>query len=113
MHEIAMVEDLFRIILDVADENRIGRIDRVTVVIGQYLQIKPSLFQFAFEAAGSGTIAEGAGLNIEIRPVELRCSDCSRLFFLNELKYVCPHCISSDLEIIDGKDIYIKSIEGE
>ena len=108
-----MVEDLFRIILGVAAENKISRIDRVNIVIGQYLQVKPSLFQFAFEAAGSGTVAEGAGLDIEIRPVELRCNDCSRLFFLNELKYVCPHCISSDLEIIDGKDMYIKSIEGE
>ncbi len=113
MHEIAMVEDLFRIILGVAAENKISRIDRVNIVIGQYLQVKPSLFQFAFEAAGSGTIAEGASLNLEIRPVELICNDCSRLFFLNDLKYVCPRCGSGELEIVDGKDMYIKSIEGE
>ena len=108
-----MVEDMFRIIMGVAAENKISRIDRVNIVIGQYLQVKPSLFQFAFEAAGSGTIAEGASLHLEIRPVELRCSDCSQLFFLNDLKYVCPRCSSSDLEIVDGRDIYIKSIEGE
>ncbi len=108
-----MVEDVFRIILGVAAENKISRIDRVNIVIGQYLQIKPSLFRFAFEAAGSGTIADGASLNLEIRPVELRCSDCSRLFFLNDLKYACPHCGGGELEIVDGKDIYIKSIEGE
>ncbi len=113
MHEIAMVEDVFRIILGVAAENKISRIDRVNIVIGEYLQVKPSLFRFAFEAAGTGTIASGASLNLEIRPVELRCKDCSHLFFLNDLKYACPRCGSGELEIVDGKDMYIKSIEGE
>ena len=113
MHEIAIVEDVYRIILAVASENRISRIDRVNIVIGEYLQVKPSLFEFAFEAAGTGTVASGARLNIEIQPVELKCRDCGNLFILKDLKYKCPACAGSLLDIMKGKEMYIKSIEGE
>ncbi len=113
MHEIAMVEDVFRIIMRVAGENNISRIDRVDIVIGEYLQIKPSLFEFAFESAREGTIASAACLNLETRMVELRCTGCRQLFLLKDLKYSCPRCGSGALEITDGRDIYIKSIEGE
>jgi len=113
MHEIAMVEDVFRIIFRVAEENQISRIDRVNIVIGEYLQVKPSLFEFAFESAKEGTIASGASLNLVTRPVKLKCKACNELFCLNDLKYSCPLCGSGELEIIDGKDMYVKSIEGE
>lgn len=113
MHEISMVEDVFRIILGVAAENKISRIDRVNIVIGEYLQVKPSLFEFAFEAVRPGTIASGANLSLELRPVELRCKECNHIFLLNDLKYECPLCSSFMLDIVDGKDMYIKSIEGE
>lgn len=113
MHEIAMVEDMFRIILKVADDNHINRIDRVNIVIGEYLQIKPSLFEFAFESAKEGTIASGAELNLFTRQVRLKCKQCTQSFLLSDLKYSCPDCGGGELDIVDGKDIYIKSIEGE
>lgn len=108
-----MVEDVYRIILGVAKENGISRIDRVNVVIGEYLQVKPALFEFAFEAAGSGTLADGADLNIEIEPVEIVCRDCRHRFLLIDVKYECPRCGGKRLDILKGKDLYIKSIEGE
>jgi len=113
MHEIAMVEDVFRIITGVAAENHISRIDRVNVVIGEYLQVKPSLFEFAFEAVREGTVASHAVLNITMQPVELKCEECGKLFLLKELEYSCPFCGSGQLDIVNGKELYIKSIEGE
>ena len=108
-----MVEDLFRIILGAASENGITTIDRVNVVIGEYLQIRPSIFEFAFKAAREGTIAGEAELLIEIEPVQLGCENCRHKFMLRQLKYECPHCGSGRLEILQGKELYIKSIEGE
>lgn len=108
-----MVEDVFRIILGVAAENSLSRIDRVNVVIGEYLQVKPSLFEFAFDAAKDGTIASGAELQIELQPVELKCGECGRTFLLKELSYKCRFCGSGQLEIVKGRDLFIKSLEGE
>ncbi len=113
MHEIVIVEDVFRIILGVAHQNRISRIEKVQLVVGEYLQVKPSLLKFAFEAAKEGTIASGAGLYIEFQPVEFKCEKCGNIFLHKGLKYECPVCRGSGLEIINGRDIYVKSIEGE
>ncbi len=113
MHEIAMVNDVFRIILGVAAGNRISRIDKVNVVIGEYLQVKPSLFEFAFEAAREGTIASEAKLNLEVRPVSLQCLVCGHRFLLKETRFECPQCFGIKLDILDGKDMFVKSIEGE
>ncbi len=103
---------MFRIILNVAGENKLRRIDKVNVVIGEYLQIKPSLFEFAFEAAKEGTIAAGADLNIELQPVELECEQCGQTFLLREIRYKCRFCGSGRIEIIKGKELFIKSLEG-
>ena len=108
-----MVEDVFRIILGVASENKIARIYKVNVVIGEYLQVKPSLFEFAFDAAKEATIASGAALNIVIEPLELECGECGNIFFISDSKYECPLCQGTNLEIIRGRDMYVKSIEGE
>ncbi len=87
-----MVEDVFRIILGVAAENKINRIDNVNLVIGEYLQVKPDIFKFAFEAAKEGTIASSAKLNLEVQPVELKCETCDNVFFLNGRKYYSYLC---------------------
>jgi hydrogenase nickel incorporation protein HypA/HybF len=108
-----MVEDMFRIILDVAKGNKLTRVDKVNLVIGEYLQVKPSLLRFAFDAARMGTLAAGATLTVNIVPVELKCESCGEVFYLHDLHYLCNRCGSGQLEIINGKDMYIKSIEGE
>lgn len=112
MHEISMVEDVLRIILGVATENNIRCIDNVNLVIGEYMQVKPDLVVFAFDAAKEGTIASNAKLRLEIEPVEICCESCGNMFVLRKNKYECPICSSSQLEIIKGKYMYIKSIEG-
>jgi Zn finger protein HypA/HybF involved in hydrogenase expression len=61
MHEETF-RGLFRIILKIADENRLKRIDKVTMEIGEYRQVSPTAFRFAFEAAREGTIASHAML---------------------------------------------------
>ncbi len=113
MHELAIIEDMFRIILKIADENRLERIDRVTMEIGEYRQIDPSVFRFAFEAAREGTIASDARLDIEFQTVEMRCEECGNSFSIENFIFKCPRCRSGDLHIIKGMDIFIKSIEGE
>ena len=42
----------------------------------------------------------------------MRCRVCGNDFEVQENIFLCP-CGSSDLEIISGKELFIKSIEGE
>lgn len=113
MHETAIVEDMFRIILEVAEKEKLSRIDKVHFSIGKMMQVVPELFRFAFESAREDTIAEQAELEIEFVPVKMRCRKCGHEFFVEDQHFYCQKCRSTDLDLIQGKELLIKTIEGE
>lgn len=113
MHETAIVQDMFRIIDQVAEENQLKRIDRVNFVIGKMMQVVPDLFYFAFDAAKEGTIAENSEVKLEFLPIKMKCKSCGQEFLIDNNVFYCPGCQSTDLDLIQGKELLIKSIEGE
>jgi len=50
---------------------------------------------------------------MNIQPVVVRCRKCNTQSTLKKDEYLCPHCGSGDLEIIDGEDMYLMSLELE
>jgi hydrogenase nickel incorporation protein HypA/HybF len=113
MHEVAIVEDMFRIILEVAEKEKLSRIDRVHFRIGKMMQVVPDLFRFAFDSAKEDTIARDAELEIEYVPVKMQCRRCGHEFLVENQSFYCPECESSDLDLIQGRELLIQSIEGE
>jgi len=112
MHELRIAEDLTKIVLETALDSGLKKVTEVNVIFGQMVQIVPDIFEFAFRECTRGTVAQDAGVNIEIRKVKMRCLRCGSDFNVQGNKFVC-NCGSSDLEIINGKELFIKSIEGE
>ncbi len=113
MHELRIAEDLVKIVLDAAGNEGFTEISAVNICFGRMIQIVPEIFRFAFDEAVKNTIAAEARLEIEILPVELRCKNCGTVFRPGEIFFVCETCGAADLEILQGKELYIKSIEGE
>mgnify|MGYP000406164265 CR=1 FL=1 len=113
MHETAIVQDMFRIIDEVAEKEQLQRIDKVHFSIGQMMQIVPDLFRFAFDSAKENTIAAEATVEIEFLPVKMKCNTCNYEFEVADNTFYCPSCEGSDLDLIQGKELLIKSIEGE
>ncbi len=113
MHEVAIVEDMFRIIMEVAEKEQLSRIDRVHFRVGKMMQVVPELFRFAFDSAKEDTIAKDAELEIEYVPVKMQCRHCAHEFMVEDQSFYCPKCESSDLDLIQGKELLIQSIEGE
>ena len=114
MHEIRIVEDLKKIILDVSCQNGLKKVTRVNLQFGELVQIVQDIFRFAFEESSRNSIFEGAYAEMEILPVKLKCEVCNHEFTVKKNgKYSCSKCNSDNIEIIQGKEIIIKSIEGE
>lgn len=112
MHELRIAEDLTRIVLETARASVLKKVTEVNIIFGQMIQVVPDIFEFAFRECARGTVAQDARLNIEIRKVRMRCIRCGSDFDVQDNRFVC-NCGSSDLEIISGKELFIKSIEGE
>lgn len=113
MHELKIAEDLSVIVLDTAINNHLSKVTKINIIFGQMIQIVPDIFEFAFREIVRNSIAESAELNIEITQVEMQCKNCGSAFLLSENRYACSTCNSTDLDIIHGKELFIKSIEGE
>lgn len=113
MHEIRIAEDLTGIVLDAAAQEGLSEVSVVNVSFGQLVQVVPDIFRFAFREAVRDTIARNAELNIEIIPVKMSCINCDHVFYLKENYFICENCGSADIDILQGKEMYVKSIEGE
>jgi len=113
MHEIRIAEDLSAIVLEAAEREQLSKVTQVNIEFGQMVQIVPDIFRFAFAEAVRNSVAEGACVNIEIIPVRMRCIECGKDFRPVNDSFACDACGSSDLEIIEGKELFVKSIEGE
>lgn len=113
MHEIRIAEDLSLIVLETANREKLTKVTKVNISFGTLVQIVPDIFTFAFCEAVKNTAAQDAELIIEIVPVKMICKKCGNNFDVEGNLFACNHCSSNDLEIIHGKELFIKSIEGE
>ncbi|MCE5346673.1 MAG: hydrogenase maturation nickel metallochaperone HypA [Bacteroidales bacterium] len=113
MHEIRIAEDLSAIVLETARRENLSKVTKVNICFGQMIQIVPDVFEFAFRETVRNSIAENAELDIEIVPVKVKCINCGNDFMVEENLFVCNKCNSTDLGIIQGKELFVKSIEGE
>jgi len=113
MHEIRIAEDLTGIILEVAGREKLSKVTQVNIIFGQLIQIVPDIFEFAFRETVRDTIACDAIVNIEIIHVKMKCRNCTTEFRINENIFTCHNCGSTELDILEGKELFVKSIEGE
>jgi len=113
MHELKIAQNLAGIVLEVASKEKLSEVTTVNIALGKMIHIVPDIFDFAFRECIRGTIASDASLNIEVLPVKTRCLGCHEESFTEESGFICRKCGSANLEIIQGKEIFVKSIEGE
>ena len=111
MHEYSIVQSL----LDVCEENAMAhnahKIDKVVVKIGVMSGVEPDLLKTAFDTFKEKTMCENAAFIMNVQSVVVECKSCKKESTLKKLEYACPLCESTDLDIIDGEDMYLMQLE--
>jgi len=113
MHEIKIAEELSVIVVDKAREAGLSVVESVNISFGQLVQVVPDIFEFAFREAVRDTVAAEAELNIEIIPLEMKCLSCGADYNPAENCSSCSKCGALEITVVHGKELFIKSIEGE
>jgi hydrogenase nickel incorporation protein HypA/HybF len=111
MHELSIAEELLEIIETRAQGAGIGRVERITLRIGEYSGIMPEALEFAFSVLSRGRITEGAEIEIQMIAPEYVCRQCGRTEA--NPQEGCSGCGSSDLTLQRGSELSIVSFEGE
>ena len=113
MHEIRIAEDLSAIVLEAAIKEKLSKVTTVNISFGQMVQIVPDIFKFAFRETVRDSVAMDAELDIELAEIKLKCRNCGHDFQPEDNLFSCRICHSHETDIIQGKELFIKSIEGE
>jgi hydrogenase nickel incorporation protein HypA/HybF len=107
------VASLFEVLEEKAREHGAVRITAVVLKVGVMSGVVPDLLESAFEMYKKGTLAEGARLEIVRVPVKLRCPDCGGETAREDTDFSCAACGSRRIEIVEGRDLVVETIELE
>lgn len=113
MHEFSVVQSLMELIEKNVMENNAKSVSKVVLKIGKMSGIEPHLLKIAFDTFKEKTVCENAQLEIKLQDVVARCEDCQNEFIVENNQFVCPKCQGYNLQILDGEDMYLMSLEME
>jgi len=113
MHEYSIVQSLINSCESYMEENKASKITKVVVKIGVMSGVEPHLLKEAFDTFKESTICEGSEMVMNIQKVKISCQACEVESELEKNEYLCPKCQSSNIEVIDGEDMYLMQLELE
>ena len=110
MHELSIAES----VVQVASRHAEGRrVTKVYLKVGHLRQVVPSALAFSFELVAQGTPVEGAELEVQQVPAAGLCRDCGEETRLESFPLQCRACGGFDLEILQGEELFVESLEME
>ncbi len=110
MHELGVVIEVVRTVLDFAERNGVTRIETVVLQMGELSSMVPKYIEDCYPAAVYGTKMQDTTLRIEILPGNALCGACGKVFNLLRNAGGCPACGSEEWELLGGKEFMIKEI---
>jgi len=111
MHELSIAEGIVGVVRDSVQLGEGERVRTIEIVAGELTGIVPETLDFCFEFVAKDTILEGAALVVAIKPISGRCRVCSEEFAVESYEFVCPKCAATDIEMISGRELYVKQVE--
>jgi len=113
VHELSIISGLFDALLEKAGEHGAREVTLVKLRVGKLSGVVPELLESAFDMYKKGTIAEKAKLMIEEIPLRIRCRTCGAEMRSDEFAFVCTSCRGTDIEILEGTELFLEKIELE
>lgn len=111
MHEFAVTEGLLEIVQAEARKAGASRVDEVHVTIGELSTFVDRSIEFYFSELSRDTLAEGALLVFNRIEARAWCDLCSITFRPDSTFVACPQCRNPVLELTQGQELFVDSIE--
>jgi hydrogenase nickel insertion protein HypA len=122
MHEAALAQSILKTILEVASRNKAREVLRVQMEVGEICLVNMEQLTFQIGMFAHETIAKDMEFLVKKVETKIRCKECS-YFGGIEYKEIdpewhyrvpifgCVRCKSNMTEIVQGKDLMIRSID--
>ncbi len=110
MHELSIVMSIVETAEQKVKEHHAQTVESIDLVIGDLSGVDRHALDFAWEAGVKDTVLQAAKRTIIQVPAKAKCLECDCEFQIKELFDVCPLCGEPLLQIIQGKELQIKSM---
>ncbi len=106
MHELSIAEEIYRASRAAVAAHGNGRLERVTVAVGELAAIEPDLLAFAWEALTRDGPDAGSALEVDWRRARQFCAGCNAEKPRSEGTWLrlCPEC-GSPLSVTGGMEL--------
>jgi len=111
MHEYSIVQSLIDLTEENVKKNNAKKVTKLEVKVGVLSGVEIPLLKTAFDTFKEDTICRDAEFIVISQPVVIKCKECNTETELNKNEYSCPICKSQNLEVLDGEDMYLMSLE--
>lgn len=111
MHEYSIVQSLLESCEEHAKANDAQEVSKVVVKIGVLSGVEPDLLETAFNTFKEKTICHNAQFIINVQDVVIKCHDCETTSTLKKREFHCPKCESINIDVTDGEEMYLMSLE--
>ena len=113
MHELAITEGIINIINSEAEKSHFGRVEEITLAVGEFSGLVPECILEFFPIAAAGSIAEEAEIVINTIPAEFKCLDCGYEGDIDRKEACCPECRSLSVKMTKGREFYVEKLKVE
>ncbi len=113
MHEVSLIENVIALVEDERAKQAFCRVNLIRLKLGALGHAEPDALRFCFDAVATGTIAQGARLEIEIVPGEGWCADCRSSVPLDQRFGACPMCAGGRVQMTGGDALRLAELEVE
>ncbi len=112
MHELGVVFHCIKEVNEIATENKVSRVNSVTIQLGEVSTVIPELFEDCWNwAVKKETVLKDAKIHIERINAITFCEDCRKEYPTVEYGRTCPFCGSERTYLVQGNEFMIKEIE--
>jgi len=110
MHELSIVLSIVDAAREQAEAHQAERVERIALEIGTLAGIEPDALEFAWQAAVPDTVLQDTQREINYLQARARCVACGYEFDVQQLFEPCPKCGEFFNDLIQGKELKIKSL---
>ena len=111
MHELSLCLALMEQVESIAAEHGARRVETISLRIGPLSGVEPALLEQAFPLAATGTVAEGARLDITRSEVVVVCTRCGARSTVRPNRLVCGECGDFRTRLESGDEMLLASLE--
>jgi hydrogenase nickel incorporation protein HypA/HybF len=113
VHEFSICSALLSQLSAIATQHGAERVTGIRLRIGALAGVEPELLARAFALAREGTVAAHAELSVVTTAVTIACRRCGHRSETAANRLTCPRCGDFDVEVVDGQDLILESVELE